>query len=69
MPTHDADAVSDQPDPGSPLSARDDGSRRRRAEVFGDVLPDQARDDRDPEGPASDARDDELRRDVPPHHG
>jgi hypothetical protein len=47
--------------------------RRRRAEVFGEVLPEATRDDRDPEGsrePAGDAAADEwLRSNVPPHHG
>lgn len=44
--------------------------RRRLAEVFGDVLPETTRDERDPE-----ARDDEpaadrwLKSQVPPHHG
>lgn len=44
---------------------------RRLAEVFGDVLPDQTRDERE----VSEARDDDrsgeerLRREVPPHHG
>jgi hypothetical protein len=44
-------------------------------EVFGDVLPDATRDDvRDREPDESDGggatrREDELRRNVPPHHG
>jgi hypothetical protein len=46
---------------------------RRRAEVFGDVLPESTRDDRDPESsrePSGDAAVDEwLRINVPPHHG
>jgi len=47
--------------------------RRRRARVFGEVLPEQTRDDR-PTGTPSDRdpadRDDEwLRGEVPPHHG
>lgn len=53
-------------------TTRPDGSpsapdRHRLAEVFGDVLPDPTRDERafdeDP------SRDEELLRDVPPHHG
>jgi hypothetical protein len=45
--------------------------RKRRAAVFGDVLPDGTRDERgdgwgDREGVTSD---DWLRRQVPPHHG
>jgi hypothetical protein len=43
---------------------------RRRAEVFGDVLPESTVDDRDPKEPAEGGdRDAELRRNVPPHHG
>lgn len=44
--------------------------RRRIAEVFGDVLPDTTRDERDPD--ATDERRDGdtwLRAQVPPHHG
>ncbi|HET7386306.1 MAG TPA: hypothetical protein VFJ19_06525 [Nocardioidaceae bacterium] len=61
-----------------PRSRRDgeEKRRRRRAEVFGDVLPDQTRDDRDPADEqhgtaerAESARDAWLRRQVPPHHG
>jgi hypothetical protein len=53
-------------------------SRQHRAkldEVFGDVLPDATRDDLDADaelggrGSARSGRDDELRRNVPPHHG
>jgi hypothetical protein len=46
--------------------------RRRRAEVFGDVLPESTRDDRDADGsrePSRDAADEWLRSNVPPHHG
>jgi hypothetical protein len=43
---------------------------RRRAEVFGEVLPESTRDDRDPQGPGNSTdRDAELKRNVPPHHG
>jgi hypothetical protein len=43
---------------------------RRRAEVFGDVLPEGTRDDRDPGDPDTpDAGEEWLRRNVPPHHG
>lgn len=42
--------------------------RRRLARIFGDVLPETTRDERDPEpGPRS--NDDWLRSQVPPHHG
>lgn len=45
--------------------------RRRRAELLGELLPDTTGDETD-EGWSEkdgDARDDEMRRDVPPHHG
>lgn len=49
--------------------ARDEAARKRRlAEVFGDPLPEQTRDDVDPDEPAVD-RDDWFRSQVPPHHG
>jgi hypothetical protein len=41
--------------------------RRRRARVFGDVLPDTTEDDRD--GEDESAGEEWLRRNVPPHHG
>jgi hypothetical protein len=54
---------------------RSEAQRRRRlAEIFGDVIPDQTSDDLD-EGAASDRRTEEkvqeewLKRQVPPHHG
>jgi hypothetical protein len=45
--------------------------RRRAALLLGDLLPDTTRDERDEGrgGTPSGSRDDELRRDVPPHHG
>ncbi len=55
----------------TPTEARAERERRRRrAEVFGDVLPDTTGDDRDPESPGR-APDSEawLRANVPPHHG
>lgn len=43
---------------------------RRRAEVFGEVLPESTRDDRDPAAPSEgDASEEWLKRNVPPHHG
>lgn len=60
-----------QPDP----VAERERARRRLAEIFGDVLPESTRDDRDEPaggsesaGRGGDARDAEIRRDVPPHH-
>lgn len=44
---------------------------RRRAEVFGEVLPEATQDDRPP-GPTDedgDADEEWLRANVPPHHG
>jgi len=46
-------------------------ARRRRAELLGELLPDTTSDETD-EGwneKEGDTRDDEMRRDVPPHHG
>lgn len=47
--------------------------RRRRAAVFGDVLPDATTDERggwgDDAEPSRDADEEWLRRQVPPHHG
>ena len=42
--------------------------RLRLDRVFGDVLPETTGDERDDTRVAP-GRDDELRRDVPPHHG
>ena len=57
-------------EPG-PEEARAAAARhKRRARVFGDVLPESTSDDRDEEsGSGGDDRDAELRRNVPPHHG
>jgi hypothetical protein len=45
--------------------------RKRLAEVFGDVLPDTTRDERDDEeaGQKESGTDAWLRAQVPPHHG
>ena len=45
--------------------------RRRLAEVFGDVLPDTTRDERDEDHPdrRESGTDAWLRAQVPPHHG
>ena len=43
--------------------------RKRRAEVFGDVLPETTRDERDDRPRRDDATDRWLREQVPPHHG
>lgn len=48
--------------------------RRRLAEIFGDVIPEQTSDDADPDGAAGrrtgeQAQEDWLKSQVPPHHG
>ena len=43
--------------------------RRRLAEVFGDELPEQVRDDADAARSTGGSNDDWLREQVPPHHG
>jgi hypothetical protein len=45
--------------------------RRRLAEIFGDVLPETTRDERDPVPSAgsSNASEEWLKAQVPPHHG
>lgn len=55
-----------------PESADDKARRRRADRLLGGLLPDQTQDESadtwgDPDGTAS--RDEEMRRDVPPHHG
>ncbi len=61
-----------RPEPDAAAEAR---RRRKLAEVFGDVLPEQTADDRDADESASRGERDEgtseewLRRQVPPHHG
>jgi hypothetical protein len=52
------------------LGPREREARRRRlAEVFGDVLPDQTSDDADPDAQRGDGSEEWLKRQVPPHHG
>ncbi len=46
-----------------------DERRRRLAEVFGDVLPEQTSDDVAEPRSEPDGSDEWLRRQVPPHHG
>jgi hypothetical protein len=72
--------VSEPRDPQPPTEGEDQDAgeaaraarrrARRRAEVFGEVLPESTRDDRDPQAPAEgDAAEEWLKRQVPPHHG
>ena len=58
------------------LTPRERAARRRRmAEIFGDVIPEQTSDDAAETGDAADrrtgekAQEDWLKRQVPPHHG
>ncbi len=66
-----SDPAGDAAGSGEELTPRERAARRRRlAEVFGDVLPEQTADDiaeRD-EG-SGQAAEEWLRRQVPPHHG
>ena len=51
-------------------AAEREARRRRLAEVFGDVLPEQTNDDAaEPQSRADDVVEEWLRREVPPHHG
>ena len=52
---------------GSDQARREAARRRRRAEVFGEVLPDATTDDRPETGEGR--SDDWWRGQVPPHHG
>jgi hypothetical protein len=66
-----SDDASERPSPRARPSAQE--RRRRRARVFGDVLPDRSRDegmDDDAHAVAqrSDNREEWLRREKPPHH-
>jgi len=57
---------------GARDDAREEARRRRRlAEVFGDVIPEQTSDDAgDPaDRGVTDSSEEWLRRQVPPHHG
>jgi hypothetical protein len=67
--TKDSPAASP---PDADGRARRQRSKSRLDEVFGDVLPATTRDDLDDAEPthrtAGATRDEELRRDVPPHH-
>ncbi|MFL6108849.1 MAG: hypothetical protein ACJ72D_27800 [Marmoricola sp.] len=52
------------------LTRRERAERKRRlAEVFGDVLPEQTRDDRAEEGGDTGSNEQWLKEQVPPHHG
>jgi hypothetical protein len=68
MPAPETAAAGDRPDRQT-AADRSADRRRRRAAAFGDALPDQTRGERDSDGPPTDRRDEDLRREVPPHHG
>lgn len=57
------------PDPAKLTPAERAERKRRLAEVFGDVLPEQTRDDVSSEDTGVDASEEWLKRQVPPHHG
>jgi hypothetical protein len=64
MPEHPGEPPAHDDDTASAQAER----RRLLDRIFGDPLPDATTDERrDPDG-SSDRRDDDLRRDVPPHH-
>ena len=64
-----SDPEGSEAEPAAPKETP--AERRRRLEaVFGDVLPDTTRDERDEGGgPPEDGTDAWLRAQVPPHHG
>ncbi len=53
----------------SPTPEEREKRRRRLAEVFGDVLPEQTSDDAAEPETGPDGNDEWLKRQVPPHHG
>jgi hypothetical protein len=67
--------MTDGPDQPDADRAREEARRRRRlAEIFGDVIPEQTSDDADESAGPDRRTDDEvqeawLRSQVPPHHG
>lgn len=53
-----------------PLTPQEREERRRRlAEIFGEVLPEQTKDDAAEPDAQPDGDDERIRREVPPHHG
>ena len=61
--------MNPEPNEGG-LTPGERGARRRRlAEVFGEVLPEQTSDDADEPRAEPDGTEEWLRRQVPPHHG
>jgi hypothetical protein len=76
-PEHtEAEPIQAETSEGAPTEANpvavaptDEERRRRRAAVFGDVLPESTRDDRADASERGPGSDEWLRREVPPHHG
>jgi hypothetical protein len=64
------DPGSDAPEPPDPAEAARlaEQTRRRLAEVFGDVLPSTTADERDDRDAAAPDPDSQLLADRPPHH-
>lgn len=59
-----------RPEPQQSHSESEWERRKRRAEVFGDALPDTTADERDESRPERERASDRwLREQVPPHHG
>lgn len=56
-------------DPPADSSANEAERLRRRADVFGEVLPDRTSDEGGDEKPEAIETEVWLRRQVPPHHG
>lgn len=64
--------MSSEPDRDGEGAAAERRRRRRAAELLGDLLPETTSDESGQgwgDGASGGSRDDELRRDVPPHHG
>jgi hypothetical protein len=61
--------MSPEPESKALTPEEREARRRRLAEVFGDVLPDQTGDDAVEPETRPDTADEWLRRQVPPHHG
>jgi hypothetical protein len=61
--------VSDREGPADRADAPDWERRRRLARIFGDVLPETTRDEREDGDARESGSDAWLRAEVPPHHG
>ena len=61
--------MNEVPTAGAPTPEERAARKRRLAEVFGDVLPEQTSDDAAEQQTRPDATEEWLKRQVPPHHG